>query len=748
MAETDPIFQQEQAHLSEIYEQIRQIRDELALKLETTHKQAAQDLRDMSEEVTTDFTSADETMETLAAIETLNSVIDAYNQAHDFDVDRLRRTIALLRQPYFAKVRLKMRPNRPARDVYIGSVGLTDKDRRPLIVDWRSPIAETYYNQESGPTTYLVDGKVRHVDLELRRQFDITADRLNSYFDTTVAIEDSLLLSALRRHHTEKLRDITATIQREQNEVVRHADVPVLLVNGIAGSGKTSVLLQRIAYLFYNERESLSPEQVYLFTPNDVFKRYIDTVLPSLGESNPQTFTWREFVASLGLKDRADGAAGSSDRLRQLDAGVGALALEPEDFREVSASGEVLLQASQVASAAEKFARFPVGPRLVALTKDELHVRLDRKLGRLAHDEDVQAEMLGLDVDEQLRIFGEVANPVDDAETLELTRHYVEDRYASAHDAIERVDWLRVDRIGSRLLDGRTLTAAEWLYLKLAITGDSAPAARYVMVDEVQDYTETQLMVLARYFSRAHFLLLGDENQAIREGTATFPQIRAIFERTHGEVDSCELLTSYRSSPEITALFMGLVEKDARSRASSVHRAGVAPEVLACDSREGYLDALRDVVARAHEEEGLCALVAQDGSRVHWLSRQLGDSVRVLHADDILPERGVVLLDLALAKGLEFDHVVIPDAQAEVYPDAPLARRRLYTALSRAMHKVTIVSQGELSPLVTSALAAAKASATADPGSAAGAGPAPAADSPAPAAGASATAGGGPAPEA
>ena len=709
MEETDPVFQQEQDHLHEIYQEILEIRDELAEKLETTHKQAAQDLRDMSEEVTTDFSGADETMETLAAIETLNSVIDAYNQAHDFDVDRLRRTIALLRQPYFAKVRLKMRPNRPARDVYIGSVGLTDKNRRPLIVDWRSPIAETYYNQETGPTTYLVDGKVRHVDLELRRQFDITGDRLNSYFDTTVAIEDSLLLSALKRHHTEKLQAITATIQREQNEVVRHDDVPVLLVNGIAGSGKTSVLLQRIAYLFYNERDRLSPEQVYLFTPNDVFKRYIDTVLPSLGESNPQTFTWREFVASLGLKDRSDGAVGSSERLRQLEDGLGSLVLDPEDFREVRASDHVLLQASQVASAVDKFSRFPVGPRLVALTKDELHNRLDRKLGKLAHDEDVQAEMLGLDVDEQLRIFGELINPANDKETLEYAEKYVEDRYSSAHDAIERVDWLRIDRIGSRMLDGKTLTAAEWLYLKLAITGDYATDARYVMVDEVQDYTETQLMVLARYFSHAHFMLLGDENQAISEGTATFAQIRAIFEQTHHEVDECELLTSYRSSPEITALFMGLVDRDERSRASSVHRAGVAPEVITCDTREKYLDALRDVVERAHGEEGLCALVAQDGSRVHWLSHQLGDSVRVLHTDDILPEKGVVLLDLSLAKGLEFDHVVVPDAQAEVYPDTPIARRRLYTAVSRAMHKVTLVSQGELSPLVEGALAAARA---------------------------------------
>ena len=142
-----------------------------------------------------------------------------------------------------------------------------------------------------GPCSYTVDGREVHVEMLLRRQFDISKDKLNAYFDTTVAIQDSLLLSALKHNHSEKLKAITATIQREQNEVVRHADVPALLVRGIAGSGKTSVLLQRIAYLFYHERDTLDASQVFLFTLNAVFKSYIDMVLPSLGEKNPQTFT-------------------------------------------------------------------------------------------------------------------------------------------------------------------------------------------------------------------------------------------------------------------------------------------------------------------------------------------------------------------------------------------------------------------------------------------------------------------------
>ena len=694
----DPVFQQEQAHLTELYAKLLQIRDDITAELGSKEAGARQDLIDMSEEVRLDFGGADETIETLAAIEGLNAVIDAYNQHHDFNVDKLRRVMLLLMQPYFAKVTLEMRPGRPPRDVYIGAAGMTDERSRPLVVDWRSPVAETYYNQQMGPTSYDVDGKTRTVNLTLRRQFDIVRDTLNMYFDTTVAIQDSLLLGALKKHHTEKLQAITATIQREQNEVVRHEDVPVLLVNGIAGSGKTSVLLQRIAFLLYRERKTLDPSQVWLFTPNAVFESYIDTVLPSMGESNPQTFTWRAFVEAQGAGERDLGVDTDPERLRLMEKAADGLALEPDDLREIRLGDETLLKASQVRSAVEKFAEFDVGPRFTALVKDELHDRLERRFSQMAKDEELQEEMLEMDVEQQLEVFGETISPEDEAETAEYARRLVESRYAGAHDMIERLEWLRLDRIGMRLLRASALSATEWLYLRLLFTGTGEKGARFVMVDEVQDYTEAQLMVLARHFSRAHFLLLGDEHQAIFEGTASFERIAEIFRESHGSVDECRLLTSYRSSPEITALFTGLLDKREQLRLTSVQRAGVEPTIRAFGDKDAYLAALREAVAEPGE--GLTAVVAESDARVSWLAKQLGDAVTVLGRGVALPATGVVLLPLRVAKGLEFDHVIVPDAQEEVYPDTPLARRRLYTALSRAMHRVTVLAQGEMTPLL------------------------------------------------
>lgn len=699
----DPIMAEEQAHLDEIYAKLTAMRDDLAAELEHGHEGAAADLRELSDEIRPDFGgAADEVMETLAAIETLNAVIDAYNQYHDFSVDKLRRLLLLLRQPYFAKVRLKMSPDRPARDVYIGAAGMTDERSRPLIVDWRNPVAETYYNQENGQTSYTVNGRTRTVELELRRQFDITRDRLNMYFDTTVAIEDSLLLGALRRHHSEKLKDITATIQREQNQVVRHADVPALLVNGIAGSGKTSVMLQRIAYLLYGERETLSASQVHLFGPNAVFEHYIDNVLPSMGESNPQVYTWRDFCEAQGAGGRDLGEDTDPACLEKLESDISSLFLTADDLREIRCDGTVLLKVASVESAVAKFARFGVGPRFCALVTDELHDRVSRRIASMARDEELQEEMLGLDVDDQVRFFGETVSPENEQETVALTRRWLEQVFAGAHDEVDRLAWLKLDRVAMRMLGKPSVSASEWLYLRLLVTGRGDTDARYVMIDEVQDYTVAQLMVLSRHFSRAHFLMLGDEHQAIREGTASFAQIRDLFGRTHGQVDECRLLTSYRSSPEITTLFSGLVEHDAPVKLASVHRAGVAPHIEAVPGRDEFLAALRKQVVAAHEAEGLTALVAADDGAVSWLAKQLRDcDVTVIKNNNELPAAGVVLMSLRLAKGLEFDQVIIPDASAEAYPDTPLARRRLYTAVSRAMHGVTLLAQGELTPLVT-----------------------------------------------
>ncbi|MFR1166805.1 MAG: DNA helicase, partial [Adlercreutzia equolifaciens] len=195
-ASDDPVFAAEQAHLSETYGKLEKIgRDALAAMeavaagrrgQEEHGRGAGRELRHLGRY-----------LETHADIVAMNNIIEAHDMANSVQAERLRAVEVLLREPYFAKIALQFKEGAPAKELYIGSAGISDENYRRLVVDWRSPVAEVYYNQTMGPTSYVADGRTIHVDLQLRRQFEIEEDRLITYFDSDVAIEDKLLLASL-----------------------------------------------------------------------------------------------------------------------------------------------------------------------------------------------------------------------------------------------------------------------------------------------------------------------------------------------------------------------------------------------------------------------------------------------------------------------------------------------------------------------------------------------------------------------
>lgn len=698
----DPIFAAEQEHLTRIYAKLTELSHACAQKLEASAQLAAQDKESMASELKTNFATDDDILETLADFEAINRIIAGYNLSQTVEAEKLAALEVLLRQPYFAKIDVQFKPDAPAKSLYLGTAGISDENYKRLIVDWRSPVAEVYYNQDLGPTSYTAEGRTIDVDLLLRRQFDITADTLHAYFDTSVAIEDSLLLASLSHQRSAHMRDITATIQKEQNSVIRHADVPVLLVSGIAGSGKTSVLLQRIAYLFYQERETLDPSQVFLITPNTVFAHYIDSVLPDLGERNPEMLTWDDFARTLLPADRGIGDTSAAlERFEAIDKALATFEFDAHDFRDITLHDVRLISADSIRKLSEKYHRAPAGPHRVTLMREELMNRLEGRLKSMATSESAQLEAASLDVNEQLALFNETFDPQTEDEARALTLTYLRNKFADAFTLIERDEWLRIDRIGMRLLRASGLTSVEWLYTKLAVTGLCNSEARYVMVDEVQDYTVAQLALLAKYFRRAHFLLLGDPNQAITETSSRYPEIAEVFKRAFGEVARADLMTSYRSTPAITELFAKLARHDDQLKITSIQRQEQAPEILTCPDDATWADALQNAVASAREQAGLTAIIVPFKHAAKRIQAALGeDAPELLPERGSLPESGVVLLTLKLAKGLEFDHVIVPDASERVFPDDDLARRRLYTTISRATRKLTILANGQLTPLL------------------------------------------------
>ncbi len=705
----DKIFAEEQAHLSRVYGQLQELERTASERLEANLAEIREYKSNMREEIAPDFEGDDLSMETYANVAAANSVIESFNLANDADVETINRLRLLLKKPYFAHIRLQIAGKPTARDIYLGSTGMADELHRRIVVDWRSPVAEAYYNQDMGQTSYWANGREIKADLQLRRQFDIERDVLKCYFDTSVAIEDPLLLASLTSQRSSQLQAITATIQKEQNAVIRHENVPAMLVRGVAGSGKTSVLLQHIAILLFRDRESLRADQVYLVTPNPVFKKFIANVLPELGEKNPNALTWAELMELVGPGDRSLGAETAAESLKRIDEGLKTLQLEPEDMHDIVAGEHQLLSAQQIWKTVERFlGRTKPGPRLCCVVEEDLLDKLDARINQLATSAAMKDEVTTMDPDEQERIFGRLVDPNDEEDVADCTRDYVEQLCAPYVEMVENAGWLRLDRIGMRMLGASSLTAIEWLYLKVQLAGKVDEAAKLVVIDEVQDYSAAQLMVLARYFCNARFLMLGDENQAIWEGTASFAQIEQLFKEVRGTIATCELMTSYRSSPEITAVFTTLMKRDEGMNVSSVRRPGHTVKFKECLDDEEYFQALETALESGRSEGGLCAVIAGNGRRTRWLDRKLRDRMgelapRLMDGKGRLPEAGCVLLDLKLAKGLEFDRVIVADAQADEYGDDELSKHRLYTAISRATQHLTLVSQGKMTPLLDEA---------------------------------------------
>ena len=703
----EKIFEEEQAHLTQTHGKLSAMKEELEERINAISEKAAKEKQDIRSNLSLNFDSDTDSMETYIEFEAMSHSITQYNIEQDAATEKLGRVKRLLKAPYFARVKLQFDPTEEPEDYYIGSAGVSENAYEHLVIDWRSPIAETYYNQENGKTFYTVNGNRVDVDLQLRRQYNLEEDRLFSFFDTQVAIEDPMLLQSLASSRTDKMKAITATIQKEQNAVIRCADVPVLLVNGIAGSGKTSVLLQRIAYLFYRQRENLRPDQVYLLTINPVFRQYIDQVLPDLGEENPRTITWRDFVHIANAPDKGPYEPAKEADLVKIERALKSLRLEEEDFRPVMQKGRCVLSRREIKKAAEGLTRIETGVRLMNILADRLTEIARDKIRRMERDDkrnyDVEMaagtepETEGSSQAASAAAFNSMDPYAETDEPGFREQNRIRNQYGGAFSAIGHFAFLDIERIGCRILGRKKLTSAEWIWLKILLTGMGDKNVRYVMIDEVQDYTAAQLMVLRRYFGSAKFMMLGDEFQAIRQGTASFGKIRELF----GQVEEFPLLTSYRSSPEITEIFTGLLPREKRIRTASVQRPGTAPVRMACASTEDYLLRLKSLINAAKQDKGLTAVICGNRRSLERIVELLGeDAPPVIRRNQALPAGGVFLITPELVKGLEFDGVILPDADPQMYPEDNLSRHRLYTAVSRAIRRLSILTEGELTGLL------------------------------------------------
>lgn len=290
-------WKQEQERLDLVTEKMRERIEELKPKAEQLRGQAADIRKRFWEEVTVNTSTDEDFEETFFTIKQQAAVLSERERSHRLIQQQWKNLGRLLPSPYFGRIDFQEDGQDAAEQVYVGVSSFADSDGMTFLVyDWRTPIAGLYYDDSTGPVAFDTPGGRVAGTVELKRQYQIRDGRLENMFDASLTIGDELLQQVLGKGADAQMKSIVATIQRQQNAIIRDDSSRMLIVQGAAGSGKTSAALQRVAYLLYKYRDKITADQIVLFSPNSMFGSYVSAVLPELGEENMQQATFQEYL--------------------------------------------------------------------------------------------------------------------------------------------------------------------------------------------------------------------------------------------------------------------------------------------------------------------------------------------------------------------------------------------------------------------------------------------------------------------
>lgn len=715
---------QETAHLQQVYEELSYAKDHYQTIIDDVNTTGKSVLEQFGGDTKLNFDSYSDNLETFAVMEMKNREIDQLNIQNATAAKQLEKVNRLLQVPYFGKIDVTFLGADSDRDVfYIGMNDFTNLDGESRIYDWRSPIASLFYNNVLGDSSYLVNKAEIPVTLNLKRQLIIEKDRLINFFDTSLAIQDDILLHSLEADSSQYMKDITTTIQQEQNEIIRDESHPLLLVNGIAGSGKTSAIMQRIAYLLYNHRTNITADDILLLSPNSTFIDYISQVLPNLGERNPLNltllqflkFTFREKVSmetesTYFKRITAEQISTQQKTIQSKEFVTFIQHFKDSELIQKELFKPILFKRKPLFSAELIFNLYQETPTTLSIrdrlsaTKQKLSSLWNRYLIKQSKSKQMIDQMQDLTEAEQLRYFDTTFSEEDDEQLAEFALERLQQKYRKVVDAINDFawfdQWLLFEALYLRYQkepyqkNATAYNADEIVMLLLIkdlfIEDLSNRQMAFILVDEVQDYTEAQILLLLNLFPQANFTLAGDENQAIFNTSISFLDLKELLAASSRSVTSYQLLNSYRSSKEITQLFQTLVTNHEKLNIVSIRKDGEKPVFSRCEDTSAYIETLITLLNSLDSKEDT-VIITKTAIEAEQLKEQLLEKY-----DTTEPQ----ILSIDMAKGLEFDNVIIHDPSSIRYGTTEREKKILYTAISRGMKQVFLPYVGELSKLL------------------------------------------------
>ncbi|EUJ31247.1 UvrD/REP helicase [Listeria floridensis FSL S10-1187] len=742
----------EQERIDYTIEQIKKQEEKISDSLVSV-KQEASDIRsNFWDDVRVNLLEPDDVSETNISIRQQEHFLRERERNYEHAEKQLAVFDKMKNSPYFARIDIQDAET-PREEIYIGIGSALDENDQFLVYDWRAPISSVYYDGEIGEASYDTPQGKLTVDVLLKRQFSIKDGKLVSMFDTSAAIGDEMLQEVLGSGSNVQMKNIVSTIQREQNRIIRDTKSELLFVQGAAGSGKTSAVLQRIAYLLYRFRDGLDEKQMIIFSPNRLFNHYIGNVLPELGEKNMQQTTFQDFITSrlgkLEVESLFEQFEDKENKLRQNIIGLKeeirlfaaisryqkALQKTGLCFKDIRFRGRTIISKERVSEIFYNTrADYGLSARLELARKalrEEIYVFANEEIKRDWVKDEI--ELLSEERYQELV-------PLDlefdgfDAEQDYLARKIVRLRLKKVHQAIKEnrffhirqqfvhfmqsvpklvsleearitdADWkAEVKRVVANLNANKLALEDTVFYLDLwdAVVGKNANRAmRFLFIDEIQDYSPAQIYYLKTLFPSSKFTLLGDLNQAIfktqEKERTLLEEIKEQFDPEKTEV--VRLSKSYRSTEQITNFTKGIIQAEENIEAFS--RKGNLPKLIESQSFVAMMDAVYEEALRLQKTGKMIAIIGKDQEICEeaYLSLYKKMKVRLVHMEHQKLQEGVMIIPSYLAKGLEFDGVIALDASSATYQHEN-ERTLLYTICSRAMHELVVTANGSLSPL-------------------------------------------------
>ena len=624
-------------------------------------------------------------------------------------IDKKLKELTILKEsPYFGRVTFNDLEFDQKDTLYVGRFGVTPEGRyEPVIVDWRAPVASLFYHGSLGEASYTSpDGPIK-CDIEGRRQIIVKKGELKGVFDSAIDVKDDILQMVLSNNSSDKLKDVIMTIQQEQDEIIRKERTSNIVVNGVAGSGKTTIALHRVAYLLYNYRKELE-DKVLILGPNGIFMEYISQVLPSLGEVGVK----QETFASFALKEMD-----SELYIMSFDKYLEKILSEDKEFIEDAKyknSYEIIEDLDNLVKEMDKDYFHVEDVKYfgdLVISKEEIEemfnkhyeymplFRRSEKIKRiiLSKIKDKRDEKVW-ELNEELRKEKEKLTPEElliEENNLEFRRKLrireivkeVMDSRAKLDSWISREDVLDIyDRFNGNKKEYTINDLAPILYLAIKLEGKKATKDyRHVVIDEAQDYSPLQFKVVRELTGTKYFTVVGDVNQRLIKYSDLAPmmELGKIFDDVNPEIYN--LNKSYRSTYEIMEYANKYLDED---RIIPIVRHGKPVEEIEFHNNEELSESIIESL-KEFSNEGLesIAIITRDKEELEKVYNLISNKVHLVKFDneDVLYKGGNVIIPSYFAKGLEFDGVIIVDNGSSKDENEDLIK---YIMSTRALHRL------------------------------------------------------------